>query len=201
MIRLLHHPLSPFSQKVRLVLAEKDLDFELQVIDLGKGEQRSAEFRKYNPNMKVPVLIDDDVVVYESTIINEYLEEEYPSPSLMPGDSGARARVRILEDLADTAFIPRSNLLAAELAKPEGERDADRIKRLQEEMIQIVRYLDSQLTNKEYLLGEFSLADIAFAPRALILANLGITLDDQTPNVTNWVARLRERSSVQSLGL
>src|SRR5216684_7009504 len=100
MIRLYDYPDCPFCQKVRVVLAEKDLEFEKLLVDLRKGEQKSPEFLKLNPYGKVPVLIDDDVVVYDSTIINEYLDEEYPNPQLMPQieDSAGRDRVRQLAD-------------------------------------------------------------------------------------------------------
>ena len=102
MMKLYDYPDCPFAQKVRVVLAEKELEYETVFVDLRTGEHRqNAEFLKLNPYGKVPVLIDDEVVVYDSTIINEYLEDEYPHPHLMPEDSGARARVRTLEDYCD----------------------------------------------------------------------------------------------------
>ena len=119
MIRLYDHPDCPFSQKVRIVLAEKDLEFERVNVDLHKGEQKSPEFLKLNPYGKVPVLIDDDVVVYDSTIINEYLDEEYPNPPLMPEDSAGRARVRLLEDFCDNSFMPPAGFVLGEQAFPE----------------------------------------------------------------------------------
>ena len=81
MMKLYDYPDCPFAQKVRVVLAEKELEYEKVFVDLRTGEHRqNAEFLKLNPYGKVPVLIDDEVVVYDSTIINEYLEEEYPHP-------------------------------------------------------------------------------------------------------------------------
>ena len=112
MIKLYDYPDCPFCQKVRVVLAEKDLEFEIKPVDLRKGEQKAPEFLKLNPYGKVPVLIDEDVVVYDSTIINEYLDEEYPNPLLMPEDSAGRARVRLLEDFADTSFTPPAGMVA-----------------------------------------------------------------------------------------
>src|SRR5215470_15008618 len=134
MIRLYDYPDCPFSQKVRVVLAEKELEFERVHVDLRKGEQKSAEFLKLNPYGKVPVLIDDDVVVYDSTVINEYLEDEYPSVALMPEDSAGRSRVRLLEDFADNSFLPQAGLVLVELHKPEVERDADRLRKYQAEL-------------------------------------------------------------------
>jgi glutathione S-transferase len=200
MIVLYDYPDCPFSQKVRVVLAEKDLESERKPVDLRRNEQRTAEFLKLNPYGKVPVLIDDDVVIYDSTIINEYLEEEYPNPPLMPGDSAGRARVRMLEDLADNLFIPRVDIVLAEVHKPEAERDAEKIRKYEGEIAQLLKRLEPMLA-QPFLVGEFSLADIAFVPRVLILGQLGVELDPSLHQVSAWMARLRERSSVRSLGL
>lgn len=201
MIKLYDYQDCPFSQKVRLVLAEKELEFERVLVDLRKGEQRAPEFLKLNPYGRVPVLIDEDVVVYDSTIINEYLEDEYPSTSLMPDDSAGRARVRMLEDFADNSFTPQAGLALAELTKPEAERDAEKLRRYQSEIGRVLSRVETLLDGKPFLAGEFSLADVAFVPRLLILPQLGVELDPRLQNVNAWTARLRERASVQTLGL
>jgi glutathione S-transferase len=200
MIRLYDYPDCPFCQKVRVVLAEKDLEFERVHVDLRKGEQRAPEFLKLNPYGKVPVLIDEDVVVYDSTIINEYLDEEYPNTPLMPQDSASRARVRQLEDFADNSFAPPAGLVLAELHKPEAERDAERIKKYQAELARVLARIEGTLDDKPFLVGEFSLADIAFVPRLLILPQLGVEVDARLQNVGAWIGRLRERPSVRALG-
>jgi len=182
-------------------MAEKDLEYELVLVDLHANEQKSTEFLKLNPYGRVPVLIDDDVVVYDSTIINEYLDDEYPEPSLRPEDSGLRARVRILEDFCDTSFIPPTMVILAELNKTEEQRDKDLLQRYQTEVARVVARLDQQLVGHEYLVGPFSLADVAFAPRLMILHQLGVELDPRLHHVPSWIARLREKPSVKSLGL
>jgi len=199
MIVLYDYPDCPYSQKVRVVLAEKDLEFERKLVDLRKGEQRTAEFLKLNPYGKVPVLVDDDVVVYDSTIINEYLDEEYPNPPLMPEDSAGRAVTRMLEDLADTLFIPRADIVVAELYKPEAERDNEKLRKYQGEMGRVLARLESQLDGHEYLVGDFSIADVAFVPRLMILPQLGVEVDARLQNVAAWIGRLRERPSVRTL--
>lgn len=201
MIRLYDYPDCPFCQKVRVVLAEKDLEFERIHIDLRKNEQKTPEFLKLNPYGKVPVLIDEDIVVYDSTIIDEYLDEEYPNPPLMPEDSASRARVRLLEDFADNSFTPPAGIVLAEMHKPEAERDAEKVRRYHGEFTRVLARLEAQLEGKQFLVGDFSLADIAFVPRALILSQLGIELDPRLQNVAAWIGRLRERPSVRSLGL
>lgn len=200
MIVLYDYPECPYAQKVRIVLAEKDLEFQRRIVDLRKNEQRSAEFLKLNPLGKVPVLVDEDVVVYDSTIINEYLDEEYPNPPLMPvNDSGARAQVRMMEDLADTLFTPRVELVLAEIRKPEGERDQERVKRLQGEILQLLRRLELPLARMPFVAGEFSLADVAFAPGILVLGQIGVELDESLPHLRRWAEQLRSRPSVRGL--
>lgn len=201
MIRLYDYPDCPFCQKVRVVLAEKDLEFERVHVDLRKGEQKAPEFLKLNPYGKVPVLIDEDVVVYDSTIINEYLDEEYPNPPLMPEDSAGRARVRLLEDFSDNSFIPPAGIVLAEVHKPEAERDAEKIRKYQGEIGRVLARLEGALEGKQFLVGDFGLADIAFVPRVMILGQLGVELDVRLHNVAAWIARLRDRPSVRSLGL
>ncbi len=200
MIVLYDYPECPYAQKVRIVLAEKDLEYERRLVDLKKNEQRSAEFLKLNPLGKVPVLVDEDVVVYDSTIINEYLDEEYPNAPLMPvDDSAARAQVRMMEDLADTLFTPRVELVLAELRRPPEERDQERVKRLQNEIVQLLRRLEVPLGRNPFVSGAFSLADIAFAPGLLVLEQIGVELDASLVNVRRWVKEVCERTSVRGL--
>lgn len=201
MIRLYDYPDCPFCQKVRVVLVEKDLEFERVHVDLRKGEQKAPEFLKLNPYGKVPVLVDEDVVVYDSTIINEYLDEEYPNQPLMPEDSASRARVRLLEDFCDNSFIPPAGVVLAEVHKPEAERDAEKVKKYQAEMSRVLARLEGYLDGRQYLVGEFSLADVAFVPRLMILPQLGVEVDPRLQNVNAWIGRLRERPSVRALGL
>jgi glutathione S-transferase len=201
MITLYHYPDCPYSQKVRVVMAEKDLEYERVLVDLRKGEQRAPEFLKLNPYGKVPVLIDEDSVIYDSTIVNEYLEDEYPTPGLMPDDSAGCARVRLLEDFCDNSFIPPTLVILAELARPQAERDNEKLRRFQGEIARVLAHLDNQLDGKPFLVGDVSLADCAFAPRLMILPQLGVELDPRLQNVAGWITRLRERPSVRSLGL
>lgn len=199
MIVLYDFPECPYAQKVRIVLAEKELEYETKWVDLRKNEQRSAEFLKLNPLGKVPVLVDEEAIVYDSTIINEYLDDEYPNPPLMPEDSYGRALVRMMEDLADMLFTPRVELVRAELRKAEGERDQEKVRRLQAELVQLLRRLDPALAARPFVAGEFSLADAAFAPGLLLLPQLGVEVDVHLTNVQRWMRDLRERPSIRSL--
>ena len=104
-IKLYDFPSSPNCQRVKVVLEEKKLAYETIRVDLRKNEQKEPEFLKLNPRGKVPVLVDGETVLYESRIINEYLEEEYPEPPLMPKEPARRAKIRLLMDYALTELI------------------------------------------------------------------------------------------------
>jgi glutathione S-transferase len=202
MLTLYDYPDCPFCQKVRVVLAEKDLEYEKVFVDLRKQEQKSPDFLRLNPYGKVPVLIDEDEVMYESTIINEYLEDEYPIPRLMPEDSGGRARVRLLEDYCDNSFIPSTTTLLAQLRKTEAERDPQRVEQAREDLRRGLYFLSDRLGGQDYLVGkEFSLADAAFAPRIMVIGRLGVELEPALSNVQAWIERIRARPSVRALGL
>ena len=199
MLKLYDSAECPYCQKTRIVLAEKDLTFDTIPVDLQAGEQKRPEFLKLNPFGKVPVLIDDEVIVYDSTIINEYLEDEYPHPQLMPTDSAARARVRTLEDYADNAFLVVAGQIMQELRKAEGERDAQRLQGWRQSILQMLAVIDGTLAGKSWLVGNFSLADVAYAPRVVILPALGVQLDAEWRNVAAWIQRLNQRASIHDL--
>lgn len=192
------YPGCPFGRKVRIVLAEKELEFDSVTVDLAKGQQRSDEFRRLNPFGKVPVLVDEGSVVYESTIINEYLNDEYPHPpELLPEDSGERARIRLLVDFADRAFtLP---VMALEREAKATEKDEARAAAARDAVAQALRMLDRELATREYLGEDFTLADVAFAPALLMLGQVGVTIDPALSNVTAWKARLLARPSIANL--
>src|SRR5574341_2154629 len=106
MIKLYTFPPSTNSRKVRIALLEKGLEFERITVDLTKREQKNPEYLQIHPFGQVPALDDEGFIVYDSTIINEYLEDEYPYPALMPSNSEGRARARLMEDFRDGYFNP-----------------------------------------------------------------------------------------------
>lgn len=198
-MKLYDYAQCPFSQKVRIVLSEKELSYEKLNVDLRKGEQMRPEFLKLNPFHKVPVLVDEDLVIYDSTVINEYLEDEYPHPQLIPADSSSRARVRQLEDYADQAFTLPMGVLMAEVRKPEGERDAERLKRSRDEVERALTHLNGHLGEHAYLAGEFSIADASFAPRLMVLVAVGIEVKPEWEPLRRWIDRLSARPSIAAL--
>ena len=119
MIKLYTFPPSTNSRKVRIALLEKGLEFQRINVDLSKREQKNPEYLKIHPFGQVPALDDEGFIIYDSTVINEYLEDEYPYPSLMPKDSEGRARARLMEDFRDTHFNVSCVHIMQEMRKPE----------------------------------------------------------------------------------
>jgi len=95
MLALYHNDMSSCAQKVRLMLAEKGLEWESRHLDLRAGEHQQDWYIKLNPYAVVPTLIDGDIVVPESNVINEYLDERFPDPPLKPVDPFGRAKMRL----------------------------------------------------------------------------------------------------------
>jgi glutathione S-transferase len=196
MIKLYTFPPSTNSRKVRIALLEKGLEFERINIDLTKREQKNPDYLKIHPFGQIPALDDEGFIVYDSTIINEYLEDEYPYPSLMPRDSEGRARVRLLEDFRDSHFNPFFVHIIHETRKPEGERDGARIDAAKAEITHAFDRTEKELQNKDYLVGSFSLADVAFMSNIELLDRFGIPVDAaKYPKTVAWIARLKARPS------
>lgn len=213
MLKLYDYLQCPFGQKARIVLAEKQLEYELVPVDLRKNEQYEPEFVALNPFHKVPVFVDEEldeagtpdpdrIVVYDSTTIGEYLEDEYPEPALLPPaeEAAERARIRSLEDYADMAFVlPAGNYLTEYIKEENG--DPERLARAKEELDRAFFLLERELQGgRRYLGGEqFTLADAAFAPRLLLLVGRGVELPPETRALRGYIDRLRQRESIRGL--
>lgn len=130
MIELYTHPMSPCSQKVRIVLKEKGIDVVQRYVNLPEKENLKAEYLKLNPLGVVPTLVDDGVPIIESSIICEYLEDKFPEPALRPSDPAQTARMRFWMKHIDNKVHPSCGALQWPLvmadtlkALPEAEQD------------------------------------------------------------------------------
>lgn len=198
-IKLYDFASSPNCQRVKVVLAEKKLPYETIPVDLKKGEQKKAEYLKLNPYGKVPVVIDGATVLYESLIINEYLDEKYPSPPLMPKDAYLRGRARVLVDYALNYMHEPYWALRGEMLKPAGKRDETIIGEKHHSLRELLQYLESALGNQPYFLGDLSLTDIAIVPRALRMEAYGALPTPSLPRLSAWLERMKARSSVRAI--
>ncbi|MCZ6548627.1 MAG: glutathione S-transferase family protein [Deltaproteobacteria bacterium] len=194
-MKLYHFPASINSRKVRILLIEKGLEFERIDVDLTKKEQKNPEYLKIHPFGQVPALDDDGFIVYDSTIINEYLEDEYPHPPLLPNDSEGRARARLMEDFRDIYFTPHFVEIIHEVRKPETERDQKVIQNAKGIITQCFDRIERELEGRDYLAGTFSLADISFMPNIALLEHFEIPVDPKYKNMRAWIERLKARPS------
>jgi len=199
MIKLYDFKSSPNCQRVKIVLAEKNIPYEIVPVDLRAQEQKTPDYLKLNPYGKVPVLTDDNTVLYESCIINEYLDEKYPDPSLMPKDPYRRGRGRVLVDYALNYMHEPYWALRGEMLKPAGERNTAVIEEKHRSLRDLLRYLEADLGDKDYFLGGFSLTDIAIVPRALRMEAYGALPAPSLPRLNAWLERMKARPSVKQI--
>lgn len=200
-IKLYDSQTSPNCHRVKVVLEEKRLPYELIPVDLKAGEQKKPDFLRLNPYGKVPVIIDGETVLYESCIINEYLEERYPERPLMPKDDAQRAGIRILIDYGLNHFAPPYQKLREELRwKAEKERDRQIIENAVSQLVSLFQRLEREIGEKPYLAGEFSLLDAALIPRFLRMEKWAVDIlpNSTLPRMGAWLNRMKERASVQT---
>lgn len=187
------------SDRVKIALHEKGLSYGRVTLVLANKEQKRPEFLKLNPYGKVPVIDDDGKILFESCIINEYLDEEYPDPPLMPKDPYLRGRGRVLVDYALNHVHEPYWALRGEMLKREAERNSSIAEKKREELGTLLQYLEDALRGKSYFLGEFSLADIAIVPRFLRMETYGALPAPNLPGINGWLERIKERPSVQAI--
>lgn len=199
MIKLYDFKSSPNCQRVKVVLAEKNLPYEIILVDLRKQEQKTPEFLKLNPYGKVPVLLDDGTALYESCIINEYLDEKYPNPPLMPADPGRRAKARILTDYGLAHLDEAYQKLRVELMKEQKEQNQETIEAAKNSLRKQLQHLENELGDQPYLAGNFSLADAALIPRFIRLEGFGVLPDPALPRLGKYLQRMKERPSVKAI--
>ena len=199
MIKLYDFKSSPNCQRVKVVLAEKHLPYEVVPIDLRKQEQKAPEFLKLSPYGKVPVLTDDKTVLYESCIINEYLNEKYPDPPLMPADLGRRAKARILADYGLAHLDGPYQKLRMETMKDPKEQTQQVIETAKSDLRKLLQHLEDELGDQPYLVGDFSLVDAALLPRFTRLEGFGVLPDPSLPRLGRYLQRMKERPSVKAV--
>jgi len=194
-IQLYFAKASTFSQRTRVVLLEKGIDFTPIEIDLQNKPDGYTQISHYG---KVPAIKHGDVEIYESAIINEYLDEVFPEPPLLPRDPAAKAIARIWIDYANTRLVPAFNKFLR--GKDSQEQEQGR-----REFTEALLYIEQEGLGKgDYLLGDqFSLVDISFYPwfeRLPLLEHFRkFTLPAETPRLQTWWNSLSDRSSIQAV--
>ncbi|MEH2319128.1 glutathione S-transferase family protein [Nostoc sp.] len=194
-IQLYFAKASTFSQRTRVVLLEKGIDFTPIEIDLQNKPDGYTQISHYG---KVPAIKHGDVEIYESAIINEYLDEVFPEPPLLPRDPAAKAIARIWIDYANTRLVPAFNKLLR-------GKDGQEQEQGQREFTEALLYIEQEGLGKgDYLLGDqFSLVDISFYPwfeRLPLLEHFRkFRLPAETPHLQTWWNLVGDRSSIQAV--
>jgi len=173
----------PFSQRCRFVLFEKGMDFEIRDVDLFN---KPEDINVMNPYGQVPILVERDLVLYESNIINEYIDERFPHPQLMPADPVQRARARLL-----LLNFEREVFLHIETLE---KQDAKKIEKARGIVRDRLSQLAPVVTKSKFMLGEeFSMIDVALAPLLWRLDHYGIELPKAAAPVLKYAERIFAR--------
>ena len=203
-MRTLYHMwLNPFSRKVRIMLAEKKLDFAMEVEPVW---ERRTEFLALNPAGEVPVLVEpDNTVLSDSSAICEYLEEQSPEPNLMGGKPYEKAEVRRLVAWFDRKFNREvTDMLVNEKVMKRflglGEPDSKIIRAAQQNIHTHLDYITFLTDRRHWLAGEvMTLADIAAAAHLSALDYLGDVPWSEHKSAKHWYARIKSRPSLRPI--
>ncbi|MBE9610365.1 glutathione S-transferase N-terminal domain-containing protein [Chitinilyticum piscinae] len=196
-MKLITTPNSPYGRKVRIVLAEKRIDYELLLTDLSQPDHLAVA---HNPLGKVPVLLlDDGKPVYDSSVIVDYLDHISPVSRLLPDSPRQAVSVKRREALAD-GIVDAIVAIALERRRPEAQQSADWISKQRNKIDRGIIALAEDLGDKKYLINDnYGLADIA---SGVMLAYLRFRLpeivwQDEHPALDHYLQRLEERASFQ----
>jgi glutathione S-transferase len=199
-MKLYSGPLSLFTAKVRIALDEKSLEYDRVEVGWTRENRylpHHPEVVALNPKREVPVLVDGDLVVYDSTLILEYLEDRYPEPALLPRDPAARARCRQIEAAADEVLFPFVWDLIEEVFYPSAAPDDVRIAGAREGIAGIHELWDKELAGRACFGDAFGIADIGAFVMLNAAATLGVAPSDSRTHLRGWFERTGARPAVR----
>jgi glutathione S-transferase len=199
MIKLYSHPLSGNCYKVRLLLNQLGVEYQNVFVDIFKGEHKTVEFAKINPNMKIPVLDDDGSILWESNAILLYLAEKC-SPNPYISDE-----TLIFGQIVQWLFFGKTtidpNFAIARYYKKfltEEQYEKHELTKLQKNCYMILEQLDKHFVSNEFLAGQYSVADIACYPYIKLSYQAEIKLDNYN-SVKRWIANIEKQESYISI--
>ena len=185
-----------FGAKAEIAAHEKRLDFELVMVPFEMKtlyEPKHPEVVRINPKRQVPVLVDGDLELFDSTQIFEYLEELQPTPPLWPADVRARARARRLEHESDEVYFPNVvRLMGLPLTPDDPAAVAAR-----SAAARFYERMERTLGDREWLADGYSFADIAFYMAQLFGERMGAPITAAEPRLQEWRDRMSARPAVQ----
>ncbi len=179
----------PFAIRVRIALHEKHLAFETREEDLANF---SEDLRSLHPEKKVPLLVHGRLVLYESSIITEYLEDFAPLPPLMPKSAEGKAKVRLLTYWCNQVLKPQIDRVKYGASRfPEAECEGAEAK-----LVLSLAELEAKLADSQWLVeNQFSLADIHLFPFIRQMAGAKPSLMQRFPRAMGWSERISARDS------
>lgn len=197
-MKLYSGPLSMFGAKAEIAAREKGLDFELVMVPFDMTalyQPKHPDVLRINPKRQVPVLVDGDLEIFDSTQIFEYLETLKPEPALWPAELRARARARLLEHKSDEVYFPPVVRLMGLQATPEdpAAREA------RAAVLAFYDALETELAGKQWLAGGYSYADIAFYMAQLFGERMGAPITEAHPRLKDWRDRVGARPAVRQV--
>jgi len=197
-MKLFSGPLSMFGAKAQIAALEKGIAFDLVMVPFDSGDHyqpRHPEVLRINPKQQVPVLVDRDVELFDSTQIFEYLEDLQPQPALWPAGAAARARARLLEHLSDEVFFPH-------VIKLFGLQEAMQSPPAVAACAACARHyeaMEARLAHADHLAGGYSFADIAFYMAHVFADRKGAGMTAATPRLVAWRDRIGQRPAVRAV--
>jgi glutathione S-transferase len=197
-MKLYSGPLSMFGAKAEIAAHEKGLAFELVMVPFEMKtlyQPKHPEVLRINPKRQVPVLIDGDVEIFDSTQIFEYLESIKPEPALWPAEPKARARVRLLEHKSDEVYFPP----IVRLMGLQGTPDDPAAVEARAAALSFYDGMETEIADKEWLAGSYSYADIAFYMAQIFGDRMGAPMTDAHPKLQAWRDRMSARPAVRQV--
>jgi glutathione S-transferase len=197
MLKLWEHPFSPYVQKVKISLYEKNIPFEAEIPNAFSGG--ATDYRSANPRLEVPALVDDGFAIFDSTVILQYVEDRWPTPAMLPTAPRERARVRMIEDLCDTYYEPINwGLMEITVwGRASGEAAAQIAARAKSQTEGVCAWLGRELGSSAYFNGRaFGYGDLCVYPfvrGSIVFGNAPA----QGSALAKWVSRVEERESVR----
>ena len=177
----------PFSQRCRLVLFEKGMDFEIRDIDIFN---KPPEISEMNPSGQVPILVERDLILYESNIINEYIDERFPHPQLMPADPLMRARARLLLFQCEKELFVHVNTLENDVSEDAHANHEEARTKIREYLTDLAPHFQ----RSKFMLGEeFTMLDVALCPLLWRLDYYGIDLSKTAAPIMKYAERIFSR--------
>ena len=183
MMQLYSGTTCPFSHRCRFVLYEKGMDFQVIDVDMYNKPEDIAVMNPYN---RLPVLVERDLILYESNIINEYIDERFPHPQLMPADPVMRARARLMLFNMEAELFSQVESLESGKEKP--------MEKARQQITDRLIELSPLFTKTQHMLGDdFTMLDVAIAPLLWRLDHYGIKLGKTAAPLMKYAERIFSR--------